>query len=321
MGKREEFDFTSLEESGELAVEDTPKEETTTEVEEVVEEEVVEEVVVEEEEVEEDVQEDVVEEPVQKKKEPYTAEEIQDILKSDGEVDTERLSPAEQATMKAMQRAFTPKLQEAADLRREMEDMKRSIEDSKPKAEPTDIYQAYDQDPEGVLKYVDSQINEIVQSGTPDLAQIRQLESLKYDFNRRDLKKFQDNASTQVAQTKHMQEILTAVPDLATKQGALKDFAINELGYTEQELANETNPSIAGSGAARVISRINTAYDKAQARVTVRRKRVKKPTNVEKPSANGIEKPTGDTDFKSIKAKASESGNYDDFFAALEEED
>lgn len=322
MAKQEKFDFMSLEESGEVTVAEPVEEvvpKDTPEVEELVEESIEE--VEEVEEFTDEVEEQEVVEKVVKKKDPYTAEEIQDILKDDGEVDTERLSPAEQATMKAMQRAFTPKLQEAADLRREIEAMRSEMDEAKPKEQPADIYEAYDEDPDSVIQYVDSQINELISSNDPDtLSKVRQLDSLKYEFNRRDMKKFQERATTQNNQSAHMQAILEAVPDLASKQGALKEFALTELGFTEQELANETNPSVAGMGAARTIARINTAYDKSQARISVKKKRVKKATSVEKPSAAGFDKPSSDSDFQSIKAKAQESGNYSDFFAALEED-
>ena len=329
------FDFMSLEEPDvtEGDVKPVVEEGTPTEP---VKEEVKEEVVVpvtdeddEYEEVEVTIGEDgkeietviepVVKEPVQKK-EPYTEAEIQDILNIDGEIDTSRLSPAEQATMKAMQRGFTPKLQEAAELRKEVALLREQVKGAKPVEQPADIFAAYDEDPDGVLRYVDSQIQELVATGdAQDTGAIRQLESLKFDFNRRDVQKLREQASTRNVQTEIMSQIMTTVPDLAAKQDKLKEFALTELGYTEQELANETNPAVAGIGAARAIARINTAYDKAQARTTVRRKRKKIPTPVEKPSSSGFVKPDTD-ELKSTKQAALDSGNFSDYFAALEEE-
>lgn len=327
------FDFMSLEEPEVTEAEEKVEVEEGTQKEPVKEEKEVsatkEEDGVEYEEVEvtigedgkeiETVVEPVEEKPVQKK-EPYTEEEIQEILKQDGEIDTSRLSPAEQATMKAMQRGFTPKLQEAAELRKEVELLRQQVKEAKPQEQPSDIFDAYDADPEGVLQYVDGQIRELSATGDAEsLAAIRQLESLKFDFNRRDVQKLREQTTTQSEQSIIMNEILTAVPDLATKQIKLKEFALSELGYTEEELANETNPAVAGMGAARAIARINTAFDKAQARKTVRRKRVKQPTNVEKPSANGFEKPETD-ELKQTKQAALESGDFSAYFAALEED-
>jgi len=319
------FDFESLEESGELAVatEESPDNQPDVEVVEgvpaVEEEEVSEEIVEDEEDLE--TEEEVVEvEKEVAKKEPYTEAEIQEILSSDGEVDTTRLSLAEQATMKAMQRGFTPKLQEAAELRREVEELRKTIEAAKPKEQPEDIFQAYDQDPDSVIQYVDNQINELVTTGDAgSMAQIRQLESLKFEFNRRDVQKMREQTSTNTQQNDIMNEILSAVPDLASKQSSLKEFALNELGYTEEELAYETNPATAGKNAVRAISRINTAFDKAQAKKSVTTKRVKKATKVEKPSSTGYEKPDVD-ELKQTKQQALESGNFSAFFAALEED-
>jgi hypothetical protein len=186
-----DFDFGSLDESGvvvaeeEEVVQETQDHQSPTEP----QEEVVEEVALEGgdeseyEEVEEDTPRDIVEieEEPKKKKEPYTEAEIQEILANDLEIDTSRLSPAEQATMKAMQRGFTPKLQEAAELRREVERLREAVQGGQAqKEQPQDIYQAYDQDPEGVLQYVDAQIDELVRVGGAErLPEIKQLEALK----------------------------------------------------------------------------------------------------------------------------------------------
>lgn len=325
------FDFMSLEEPEALEGEATPVVEEGTPTEPVKEEAVpaTEDDGVEYEEVEVTIGEDgkeieTVIEPVEaekpvQKKEPYTEAEIQAILTDDGEIDTSRLSPAEQATMKAMQRGFTPKLQEAAELRKEVALLREQME-AKPTEQPSDIFAAYDEDPDGVLRYVDSQIQELAATeGADNIASIRQLESLKFDFNRRDVQKLREQTSTRSKQSEIMNQIITAVPDLATKQEKLKEFALLELGYTEEELANETNPAVAGISAARAIARINTAFDKAQARKTVRRKRVKQPTVVEKPSASGFEKPESD-ELKSTKQAALESGDFSNYFAALEED-
>lgn len=323
------FDFMSLEEPEALEADDKAKVEDSqpapVEEKEVVpatEEDEYEEVEVtigEDGEEIETLVEPVVEKPVQKK-EPYTEAEIQEILNIDGEIDTSRLSPAEQATMKAMQRGFTPKLQEAAELRKEVALLREQMKEAKPVEQPSDIFVAYDEDPDGVLRYVDNQIQELATTGDAEsMASIRQLEALKFDFNRRDVQKLRDQTSTRSKQSEIMNQIITAVPDLATKQGKLKEFAITELGYTEEELANETNPAVAGIGAARAIARINTAYDKAQARTTVRRKRKKVPMSVEKPSAGGFVKPESD-ELNTTKQAALESGDFSNYFAALEEE-
>ncbi len=316
----EKFDFDSLDESGVVVVEEEPSADNQPDVEVVVEEPAV-----DEEDVEEVADDDGVEEQTpdpepaaKEEKEPYTEEEIQQILQSDGEIDTTRLSPAEQATMKAMQRGFTPKLQEAAELRKEVKELREAMEQAKPKEQPADIYEAYDQDPEGVIRYVDNQINDLVATDpVGNMANIRQLESLKFDFNRREVQKIREQSSTQTEQNQIMSQILSAVPDLAVKQHALKEFALQELGYTEEELAYETNPATAGAKAARSIARINTAFDKAQAKKTVTQKRTKKkPTKVETPSKSGYDKPDVD-ELKITKQEALESGNFSAYFAAL----
>ena len=313
------FDFEKLDESGVLEVveEEVSDNQTTEEVVEVEEETPAEETAEEEEVIDETVEDTEVEVKKQEvEKTPYTEAEIQEILKSDGEIDTSRLSPAEQATMKAMQRGFTPKLQEAAELRREVEQLREMVKGQVPEEQPSDIYQAYDQDPEGVLKYVDSKINELAVEG--NIPEVRQLEALKYEFNRREIDKLKAQRSTQGKEAMLMSAILEAVPDLATKQGNLREYAINELGYTVEELAAETDPSVAGERAVRNIIRINHAYDKHQALTSVKKKRVKKPTPVEKPSNVSVDKPDVD-ELKQAKEEALKTGNFRSFFEAMGE--
>jgi len=327
-----DFDFGSLDESGvvvaeeEEVVQGTQDNQPPTEP----QEEVVEEVALEDgdeseyEEVEEDTPRDTVEieeEPKKKKKkEPYTEAEIQEILANDLEIDTSRLSPAEQATMKAMQRGFTPKLQEAAELRREVERLREAVQGGQAQQEqPQDIYQAYDQDPEGVLQFVDAQIDELVRVGGAErLPEIKQLEALKYEFNRRDIDRMKQQTVQQAQGAQLMAALTQAIPDLNTKQQELTRFAIEELGYAPEELAYETNPAIHGERAVRNIIRINTAYEKLKAQKTVKKKRVKKPTSVEKPSNVSPEKPDVD-ELIQAKKKALETGDFKDFFIAMGE--
>lgn len=264
----------------------------------------------------------IVEEEVEvkpKAKAQYTPEEIQEILANDGDIDTTRLSPAEQATMKAMQRAFTPKLQEAAELRKEMEKLRSELQ-PKTQEEPKDIYEAFDRDPKEVMGYVDSQIAELATNPTENIAQIEQLRSLKFEFQQRAINNIQKQGSQQADMQKHVQAMLEAVPDLPAKQEALKDFAINYMGYTLEELAHETNPSVVGQHAVNTVKRINAAYNKLHAKTTVKKKKVvKRASTVEKPSVGGFE--SKDTpEIESIKKEALKSKNFKAYFAALEED-
>ena len=300
----EKFDFMSLEE--EPSVEDTPKQED----------------VVEDQDLDVEVEDVEEDEPVVKTQ--YTPEEIQEILSSDGEVDIDRLSPAEQATMKAMQRAFTPKLQEAAELRKEMADIRRQMEEAKPKQQPQDIFEAYDQDPDGVLEYVNGEISKLSENPQENLLAIEQLRDLKLAFNRRDIQRFQDASKSKNQARQHVQKMMEHIPDLPSKQASLREFALNELGYTPEELAYETDPTKVGENAVRAVMRINAAYDKFNARKTVKEKKAPKvPTKVEKPANNDGTRiqPDDLEELNELKKKGIKTGNFKDYFAALSEED
>lgn len=300
----EKFDFMSLEEEPvEVIEEPTVEVDVEVEVDEDVEDLI-------------DIEEDVEEPQV---KEPYSAEQIQEILTSDGELDTTRLSAEGQATMKAMQRAFTPKLQEAAELRKEMQTLREQVEQAKPKAEPNDIYEAYDANPEVILKAVDDQIMELADD-PKNLREIKQLEALKFEFQRRDMARYQTEQTSKVKASEYVNKLIGSIPNFAEKQGELRKFALETLGYTESELAAETDISRAGEQAVRTVMRINAAYDKLNARKTVvKKKAVKAPSKVEKPSAGFSQ--SGDTTLADIKSEALRSRNFKDYFAALEEEE
>lgn len=257
--------------------------------------------------------------PVVKKM--YTPEELQEIISSDGEVDVTRLTPEGQATMKAMQRAFTPKLQEAAEIRKELERIRQDIEAAKPKAQPKDIYEAYDQDPEGVSQYVDGEITRLIrEDAAANAGQIEQLRNLKDQFRDRELNKLrtQSTQSRQIAEV--VADIQRTVPDIATKQNALAKFALEVMGYTPEELAAATDPAVAGRQAVQVISRINQTYDRFMAGKTVAQKQVRpKPTAVESPGRGFESKQINPID--TLKKKAIETGNFRDYFLALEDEE
>lgn len=268
-------------------------------------------------EVEEESEVEVEEAPVVKAQ--YTLEEVTELIRNDGDIDTSRLSPEGQAVMKAMQRGFTPKLEEAAAIRKELEEVKQAIESAKPKEQPKDIYEAYDQDPKGVLEYVDGEIGRLIQEGAADNAiQIEQLRNLKDQFRDRELQKLRSQ-STQASQVHQaMQEIRKQVPDIAQKEQALAKFAIEVMGYTPEELAQVTNPAI-GMSAVQAIARINRTYDRFNAGRTVQTKKEKpKPTQVETPG-RGFE-PKQTNPLEDLKKNAIKTGNFRDYFLALEEE-
>lgn len=251
-------------------------------------------------------------------KTPYTSEEIAELIREDGDIDTSRLSPEGQAVMKAMQKGFTPKLQEAAEARKELERIRQEIEAAKPKAQPRDIYEAYDQNPQEVLAFVNQEIARLAnEDAYGNVAEIERLRDMKTDFYNREAVKYKETQAKQMESNLVLQEIYKAVPDIETKQLELKDFAINVMGFSEEELARETSPS-AGMTAATTIKRINQAYTKFNAGKTAQSKATKPaPTKVEKPGQGFTPPKTNETADRIKSAK--ETGDWSSVFLNLEE--
>lgn len=310
------YDFTGLDESVE-AVADNPEEA-------VIEEEEV--APVQEEEVEEEVseQDTLEEEPdtteaVQQEVKVYTPEEIETILQ-DGDfdkIDTSRLSDEGKLVMKSFQKGLTPKLQERSELKRELEQLRQSVEELKPKPEPADIFEAYDQSPTEVLSYIDQQIVQLATEGKAEnIGQIEGLRTLKEQFRFREEAKLREQQTSQQQIQTVMAELTKEVPDIIEKQGKLKDFAINVLNYSEQELAQLTDPNTQGMKAVMEIARINRAYETVNARTTIKSKVKKKaPVQVEKPG-NGFDT-SNDVDHSDIRKEALKTGDWRSVFLDL----
>lgn len=250
----------------------------------------------------------------------YSTEELTQIIREDGEVDTKRLSPEGIAIMKAMQRGFTPKLEEAASIRRELEDFKRQYEESKPKPQPSTIEEAYDQNPKEVIGYIDGEIQRLIQEdASTNLAQIEQLRTVKQDLSFREVNSLRSQAQTQQQTQAVMQKMMQAVPDLQTKQADLAKFAKDVLGYTDEELRQATSPAVAGESAIRNVMRINSAYEKINAGKTVQTKqKQKKPTKVEQPGQSYTPKTTSKQAELKSKAVKGEVP-WSEYFLSLEE--
>lgn len=253
----------------------------------------------------------------------YTSEEIKELL-ADGDfskVDTSRLSEEGKLVMKSMQSGLTPKLQEAAELRKQMQQLQETVEKAIPKPAPKDIYEAYDQDPEGVTKFINNKIDELIDSGA-DMKDVEKLRETRYRLKERGVK--QDVASPvdqdQLKAQQTVAALVSAIPDIEEKQQELKAYAMEVMGYSEQELLAATALT-RGEDAVKEIVRINNAYRKYTAPVRAKKKaKRKQPTSVEKSGGGFDKQDTTISDLKTKAKKTGESGDWFDVFYAMEED-
>ena len=306
----DENDFNSVveEKQPEVIQEDEQEvEEVEYEVEETTEDE--------DEAVEETVQE--VKQPKQSKK-LYTPDEIKQILrdKDFSGIDTSRLSEEGQAVMRAMQAGLTPKLQETAELKRELGEIRNLIKESAPKPEPKDIYEAYDQDPQKTMDFVNGRIKEMINQGA-DIHEIEKVREVREQLRERRVLKMQEQATGNSSMQQSVNALLRAVPDIETKQVELRDFAINFMGMTPEEVQYETSIQSRGMDAVKMIARINAAYEKVNAGKRAKAKAKAKTTKVEKPGAGFQSQPT--TTERDLFKKGAKTGQWRDYFLNMEE--
>ena len=175
-------------------------------------------------------------------KKPYTPDEIKAILRS-GDftgIDTSRLSEEGRAVMKAMQSGLTPKLQESAELKRELQEIKAALRENTPKAKPKDIYEAFDQDPEGTMSFVNQRIQSLIEQGA-DLHDIEKVREVREQLRDRRARKIEEQAISNSRIQESVNALLRVVPDIEQKQFDLREFAIEYMGMTPQEVDYETS--------------------------------------------------------------------------------
>lgn len=225
--------------------------------------------------------------------------------------------------MKSMQAGLTPKLQERAELQRKLDELSEKVEKAIPKPPPKDIYEAFDRDPNGVMNFVERKIDEAIDaSDAVSLEKLRETRERLRNHAATKAAAPQQTAPTQEHIAKTAAALLRAVPDIETKQEALRDFAIKEMGYTEAELAYATALQ-RGEEAIREIAKINRMYDKFTAPLRAKKKLKRKtPTEVEQ-GGDGFKRPDTTTKDRINEAKkraAQGDGNaWFDVFYHMEE--
>lgn len=206
---------------------------------------------------------------------PYTDEEVIQILESGGKLDSNRLTPIQKLIQRSFESHFTRRYQELADLKREYEAKIKEheaklVELSRPKT----IYEAFDQDPVGVKRT----LNEMLltkEAEDPFSEDVRKLKKLKADLEIYETqKRVQESQLDKIAYENEM-AVRNAIPDFDTKVDKLTDFAIKELGFTNEEISYLTDPRYVGNLASKITIAVNALYDKFNAGKTAEKKAVK----------------------------------------------
>ena len=235
----------------------------------------------------------------------YTPEEVEELLKGDGQVDFRRLSPEGQAIWKSVDRGLKPKLEERSRLLDEVQQLRSYQPPTQPPPPPpNNIYGMFQQDPDGTLRQVKQALYN-AKLKDPFSEEVTKLEMLRDDLTEKSMVMTRNAFNSQRAMDSAYSTVKSYIPDYETKREKLTEFA-GGLGITKEELGFLTDPTVFGNLAPKLTLAINTLYDKMQVG-DIKKKEVKKAINVEK-AGGGFdtkkEADWGDNDYVAARQKS-----------------
>ena len=241
----------------------------------------------------------------------YTPEEIEEVLSSDGKLDRNRLSPEGRLLQKSFEKGLYPKLQERTELRRRVEELEKR---TTPQTQPATIEEAYQRDPQGTLRYIDSEIMKHKARLDEDpLGSIKEIENLRtvkdYLRDQEILSTRQQLKAKDVADSVE-RTIYKEIPDFDEKRDKLTEFAKSRLGFTDEEIIHQSDVTKVGQSASKFVSMINRMYDMENAAKTVQKKEVKTVPKTE--TAGRGDADAANTTYQAAVKRAQKSGDWTD---------
>lgn len=212
----------------------------------------------------------------------YTPEEMRELDFND--VDTSRIPAEMMPFYKSMESGVQRKFQEIARAREQLQQQTQ-----RPVYQPPiqEVYQndptrAFMQDPEGTMRVIDQQI---VQAQQTDPFKATELLHLKTNLMNWHNTMSQKSAQIQNVVGQVQQKLVNEIPDFASIQSELSDFAIKRMGYSAEEIGFMTDPRIVGDLAYKNVKNVYDNWKRTQTLKTPPKKKPKEPTKVETPGA------------------------------------
>ena len=151
----------------------------------------------------------------------------------------------------------------------ELEQLKQQQkpEPIQPSNQQETIEDMFVRDPRGTTEMINAEIAKLVEDDPyGNAVQIERLRDLKADLRDTGKAKASEKVNTFAA------EVNKAIPDFAAKRDALTKYAVEQLGYTVEDLAKVTNFQIVGEKAAlNTIRLINQQYDLVSGKTPVKK--------------------------------------------------
>lgn len=194
---------------------------------------------------------DAIPAQVENVKKIYTPEEIEQTLKDDGKIDYERLSPEGKLVYKSYDRGLKPKLEERAQLARELDTLRNEFVALKgqipqPQKEET-LQDIYNRDTVSTEMYID----QAIQSADDYDEKIR-LTNMKFSLFKgytesqtMAMQKREQQINAQNYMQTFANQVKTAVPEYNPEYAnELTQYATKNMGYTSDELKYLTHPQL-----------------------------------------------------------------------------
>lgn len=238
---------------------------------------------------------------------PYSDEEFDELHIND--IDESRLTPTQKKYFlkaKDLEKGYNKKYEQLAHEKKQYETLsQRTMQTQQPQYK--DIYEAFDNDPQTVLKNLRDVLAQ-KKTESPFSEEVIRLESLKDELIERKI--YQQERQTQVSQMTNQvnAEVYKAIPDFETKSEQLTKFASEDLGLTIDEIKALTNPAVMGPMAAKITVAVNKLYDIKNAGKSLKSKEVKKVPKTEKAGSGFAapkEKTHGVEDYFALRRKNS----------------
>lgn len=236
---------------------------------------------------------------------PYTADELKSIP-------IERLDP--NRIPEPAKPYYEAGLREKKGLQAEYTRKSMELSDMKTGNQPKTIEEAFDRDSMGVLNRIGQEIDQreiTLANLDPQIdfeeakvirVEIARLRSLDRNLNQRGvaIQRYAEQGNAIIADT--IAEVRTIIKDYDSKRTEIEKFAIDDLGYTEQEIGVMTDPRIVGKAMAiKNFKAVNRLFEKSEAGKSAEIKLLK-------PKHNQLEKDT----VPSGRKKEEDAESYDE---------
>ncbi len=179
---------------------------------------------------------------------PYTNDEVQELLKEEvPQIDRRRLSPEQQLAINAVQGGLTAKLQERGELKKKVEELETRFQQAQAQSQQAapgqkTVDQMFAENPQGTLAELRNAIAQ-KESEDPlgeDVVKLRNLRDYlmeSYMFAQT------NNTRDQATSTSVFDNVRKSIPDYDDKVESLNQLAVENYGFTNEDIGYLTYPS------------------------------------------------------------------------------